>query len=503
MHPDTGAKFYEKPFFLVITIVVITAIAYIPSLKGTFMDTWDDSYYITNNPIIRELNIHSVKAMFTTPVNSSYVPLPLLTFAVEYKLFGYNPLPFHITNLILHLLCTLLVFRLFRLLKLNIFYAALAALLSGVHPMRVESVAWITERKDMLYSLFFLGAMIMYIKFLTQKERRSVIFILSLLLFIFSLLSKIQAVTLPLCLLVLDYYFERPFRIRLIIEKLPFFILSLVCGTIGLIVLSKGGALKPNEVLSLGDRTFYGLYALSIYIVKFVAPFYQCASYSYPVMPGQSLPLVYYLNPVILILLAFLVFRTIRYTRIIVTGTLFFLFTIIFMLQILSAGTAYLADRFSYIPYIGLFFIAGWCIQQIIKTKKNKTVVLPVLFMIIVLFSILTFNRCKIWENGETLWTDVINKNPGLFPPYMNRGSYYELINQPEKALKDYDAASKLNPKEITCYLSRGSLKIEMKDYKGAESDYYKAIALDPKNAEAYQNLGLVYYQEKDTQFCH
>jgi Tfp pilus assembly protein PilF len=498
VQPETGAKFYERPFFLVMTIVVITAIAYIPSLKGTFMDTWDDGFYITNNPMIRELNIHSVKAMFTTPVNSSYVPLPLLTYAIEYKLFGYNPLPFHITNLILHILCTLLVFQLFRLMKLNIFYAALAALLSGVHPMRVESVAWITERKDLLYSLFYLGAMIMYIKFITQKEHRSVNFIFSLLLFIFSLLSKIQAVTLPLCLLVLDYYFERPFRFRLIIEKLPFFILSLVFGIIGLIVLSKGGALKPNEVLSLGDRIFYGLYALSTYIVKFIAPFYQCASYSYPVMPGQPLPLLYYLNPVILILLAFLVFRTIHYTRVILTGTLFFLFTIIFMLQILSAGTAYLADRFTNIPYTGLFFIAGWGIQQIIETKKRKTVVLPVLSLVILLFSVLTFNRCKIWENGETLWTDVINKYPGLFVPYMNRGSYYELIEQSDKALKDYDEAARLNPKEITCYLSLGTLKMEMKDYKGAKSDYYKAIALDPKNEIAYQNLGMVYYQEKD-----
>ena len=497
MQPEKEAKFYEKPVFLVITIVVITAIAYIPSLKGTFMDTWDDGIYITHNPMIRELNIHSVKEMFTTPVNSSYVPLPLLTFAIEYKFFGYNPLPFHITNLILHLLCTLLVFQLFRLLKLNIFYAALAALLSGIHPMRVESVAWITERKDLLYSFFYLGAMIMYIKFLTQKEHSSVIFIFSLLLFIFSLLSKIQAVTLPLCLLVLDYYFERPFRIRLIIEKLPFFILSLVCGILGLIVLSREGVLKVNEALSLVDRIFYGLYALSTYIVKFVAPFYQCASYSYPVTQGQPLPLLYYLNPVILILLAYLVFRTIRHTRIIVTGTLFFLFTIIFMLQILSAGNAYLADRYTYIPYTGLFFIAGWGIQQTIETKKKKTVILWVLSLIL-LFSILTFNRCKIWENGETLWTDVINKYPNMFLPYLNRGIYYELIKQPDKALKDYDAASKVNPKEITSYLSRGTLKMEMKDYKGAKSDYYKAIALDPKNEVAYQNLGMVYYQEKD-----
>lgn len=498
--PDPGAKFYEKPFFFILIIIVITSISYFPSLKNDFINTWDDYYYVTNNPIIRELNSHSVKEMFTIPVNGSYVPLPMLTYAVEYKLFGYNPLPFHITNLVLHILCTLLVFQVFRLLKLNILYAALFALLSGIHPMRVESVAWITERKDLLYSLFYLASMILYIQFIKQKERRPVFFIFSLLLFIFSLLSKIQAVTLPLCLLLLDYYFERPIRLKLIIEKVPFFILTFICGIGGVIMLNRAGVLKFNEVISLGDRIFYGLYAFSAYIVKFFAPFHQSAFYPYPVSPGQSLPDLYYINPLFLLLIAFLIYRTIRYNRVVVTGTLFFLFNIMFLLQILSAGTAYLTDRFTYIPYTGLFFIAGWYTQQIaVRKKKRKILVLSVLSMIVVLFSILTFNRCKIWENGETLWTDVINKYPERNTmPYINRAIYYKSNKQLDKSLADYFIASKVNPGNAIVYDNIGYCYLEKDEWANAIENFQECLNIEEKNFDAILGMSLAYYNKND-----
>ena len=184
---DAKEGFFKKPLNLTIIILGITFIVFFPSLKNDFMPTWDDEKYVTNNPVIRDLNFTNIRQIFTKPVNGTYVPLPLLTFAFEFNLFGNNPLPFHASNLILHLICTFLVFQLFRLLKLDLIYAAFGALLFGIHPMRVESVAWITERKDVLYGCFYLISIIGYIKYTREQKQTSKFFILSFISFILAL----------------------------------------------------------------------------------------------------------------------------------------------------------------------------------------------------------------------------------------------------------------------------------------------------------------------------
>jgi len=432
-------------------------------------------------------------------VMGAYVPLPLLSFAIEYKLFGYDPFAFHFTNLALHIINTVLVFRLFRLLKLDILPAAIATLLWGIHPMRVESVAWVTERKDMLYTLFFLPSVILYIRYIQQNERRVLLYLLSLLLFTFALLSKIQAVALPLCLLALDYYYERPLNVKLILEKIPYFLLALIIGVVGIFVLKVEGILKVNEVLPLTDRVLYGFFALSTYIVKFFSPIHLCSLYPYTILPGQPFPLIYYLNPLLILLLAFLVYKSACFTRVIVTGILFFLFNIVFMLQILSAGTTYLSDRYTYVAYTGLFFIAGWFIQQMSVKGNRKTLILSVVCLYSVFLIVLTFNRCKVWHDEETLWTDVINKYPEKhITPYFGRGDYYKANGQFDKALVDYEMVHKIDPREMSVMFRLGLTRIALKDYPGAISVYKKIISINPKITDAYQNMGALYCLEKD-----
>lgn len=478
------------------------------------MPTWDDGIYITENPVITHLDFASIKTLFTTSVNSSYVPIPLLTFAIEYKLFGYNPFAYHLTNLILYLICSLLVFQIFRLLNLEPVYAALGALLFGIHPMHVESVAWITERKDLLYGLFYLASIIAYLKYIRGHGQEFKFFMISLLFFVLALFSKIQAVVLPLSLLLIDYYSQRknltplvkkdptPYRplrregvVRLFIEKIPYFVLALVFGLAGILILKEHGGLQNNEFSRLSERIFFGLYALSTYIVKFFAPFHLSAFYPYPEKPLPSLPILYYLNPVILFLLAFLIYRTARHTRAIVFGTLFFLVNIIFMLQILVAGSTYLSDRYSFIPYIGFCFIAGWGLKKIMKNKKEiKTIIIAATSIVIILFISLTFNRCKIWNNGVTLWTDVIEKYPTENAiPYITRGIAYGNLGQWKKAVTDYSKAIEIDPKITDAYSNRGIAYGNMGQFENAIADFTRAIGIDLKFARAYSNRGLAY----------
>jgi tetratricopeptide (TPR) repeat protein len=498
--PGENKTFFEKPLFLFIIILVFTFIAFLPSLKNEFITSWDDNVYITNNVMITQLNFTSVKEMFTTPINCTYVPLPLLSFAIEYHLFGLDPLPYHISNLVLHLVCTLLVFYFLRLLKLDSIYATFGALLFGIHPMHVESVAWITERKDLLYSLFYLGSMIFYLLYIQKDNHKWRLLYLSIIFFILSLLSKIQAVALPIALLLIDYYLERPLKFRLAFEKIPFFLLSLLFGIAGILILNKQGVLQVNETYTFFQRIFFGLYALSVYILKFFAPFNLSAFYLFPVSPDQPLPLFYYLNPLFLLLVGVLVYQSARYTRAVVFGSLFFLFNIMFLLQIVSAGIAFLADRFTYIPYIGLIFIVAWTIEQLVKKKKGiKYILFPVLSIFIILFISLTFNRCKIWENGLTLWTDVIEKYPmGNTIPYLNRGNAYLNSGQYEKAIADYSAVSEINPKNETGYLNTGFIYYQQKNFDKAIEVSLKGLKANPGNVMLYDNLAYYYFEKGD-----
>jgi protein O-mannosyl-transferase len=497
---DTKEGFFEKPVNLAIIIIAITFIAFFPSLKNNFIPTWDDDRYVMNNPVIQDLNLPNVGKMFTRPVNGAYVPLTLITFAIEYNLFGNKALPFHTTNLILHLLCTFLVFRLFRLLNLNLIYAALGALLFGIHPMRVESVAWITERKDVLYGLFYLISLIAYLKYTTQQTNKSRYYVICLISFFLALLSKIEAVTLPLSLILIDYYSKRPLNGKLITEKIPFFFLSLFFGLIGVLIIYRAGLkvegfLKVNETESLISRVFYGLYSFGGYIFKFLFPFQQSALYPRPEATGFFKIVLYFLNPVILLLLGFLIYRTLRKTVVILFGALFFLANIIFLLQVFSVGIAFFADRYTYIPYIGLFFITAWSAEQLIRKRPQiKYTIVTVLTIYSLVLITLTYNRCKVWKDGVSLWSDVIEKYPDrTIIPYTNRGISYTTLGEWDNAITDFNKVISIDPKNAGVYLDRGFVYGFLGQPEDAIADFSRSLEIDPENARAYQNRGVAY----------
>ncbi len=487
----------EKPLFLMILILCLTFIAFFPSLKNGFIPTWDDGAYVINNQSIQNLNQSSLKEIFTTTVASSYVPIPILTFTVEYKLFGLNPFIFHLSNLILHLLCTLLVFQILRMLKLKPVYAAIGAMIFGVHPMHVESVAWIAERKDLLCYLFCCASIIVYFNYLNSQKNKLLFFLLSLFLFICSLFSKITAVTLPLSLLLIDYYLGRPLKSKVLIEKVPFFILSLIFGIAEILMFQKQGALKATEIVSISDQVFMGFYALSAYIIKFFAPFQLSALYPWLSAPGHSLPFLYYISPLFILVLGFLIYRVTRKTRAILFGSLFFLVNIILMFQaqILTQGIGFLADRFSYIPYLGFCFLAGWSTDQLIRNKKEwKTQVLGVLFFIILIFTVLSFNRTKIWENDFTLWNDVIEKYPNnIYKSYANRGIAFTSLEQWDNAITDFTRVIEMDSKYGWGYVDRGVAYQHTGQWDKSIDDFSKAIEINTLDFDAYAGRALSY----------
>jgi tetratricopeptide (TPR) repeat protein len=489
-----------------VIVLAITFIAFFPSLSNGFVN-WDDNLNIYENRAIETLDAAHVKTIFSTTIIGNYNPLPILTFAIEKHFVGLNPRLFHIDNLILHLICVFLVFWLLRLLKLSTLPAMFGALLFGIHPMRVESVAWMTERKDVLYGTFYLGALVAYVRYLQTNYARKY-YLIALALFAFALFAKIQAVALPLSFLALDYYFKRPLRFKLLVEKTPFFVMSVAVGGLGIYLLSKAESLKEHGGFTLVDRLLIGAYSLWVYLGKLFVPYPLSPVYPYP----AKLTAAYYIAPVgVLALAGFLWQAHRRGYHALVFGSAFFFVNIMFLLQVLGAGQGFLADRFAYIPYIGFFFLGALLFERLLARKEWRTFAQAGAVIYLGVFAVATWKQCAIWKNGETLWTHVIKCSPGDPLGWGQRGFYYRTIAATsdgqaaqqlyKDALTDFNhaieildnATERFTTQKVTSHISRGKTYFDIGRSAEAIADFDKAIDLDPTYAEAYINRGAAY----------
>lgn len=470
-------------------LVAFTFLLFSPSLKYDFVN-WDDDVNIYENENVVRFDL---KGIFTDHVIGNYNPLTTLTFVLEYKLVGEKPFLYHLNNLLLHVLCTLLVFLLMRKMGLSFLVSFLVATLFGIHPMRVESVVWITERKDVLFGAFFLLSLLFYTDYLEKKK--SVYFVLSLVVFILSLLSKIQAVALAPTLLLFDYWYSRKIDRKLILEKIPYFLLALATGIAGIWFLRQQGSLDTGSSFTLVQRLFIGSYSFVVYIIKSLVPWEMSALYPYP----QKISAVFYLSMVpALAVIATPVFKF-KSNKTLTFGILFFLFNIAFLLQVVGAGQGFLADRFTYIPYIGLFLILANTVERASeKMVKQRSFIYTLLAVYLLLLTGITFNRMKAWQNSETLWTDVIDKYPNTALPYNNLGHYLRRRNQPERALEYYNKAIQLEPGKAQPYNNRGKIYFDRGEMDKALADYNKCIELEPGHVNALANRGAAFGMLQD-----
>ncbi len=453
---------FMKPgtvFSIILLLVLITAV-FFPTLRNGFTN-WDDPAHVTDNPALRMSFTEALKSPFTSYYVYQYLPLTILTFALEYRLSGSNPFLYHMTNLILHILNCLLVLWLVYLLSHDYITAFITALLFALHPLHVEPVAWISSRKDLLYSAFFLGSYISYLYYKNQAKRGC--YYLSLFLFLLSLLSKVMALTLPIVMILGDYLSTGRVARDRWKEKIPFFILSLIFTY--LLLVPQRSALITDRSYDFLHNGFMASQALVFYLAKLLLPTHLSCLYPYPDTPGNALPLFFLFSPVIILAIAFLVFRSRQYTRKILFGTLFFLLTILPVLQFIPVGFAMAADRYTYIPSIGLFFLVGTCFSRVADTQQGQDRLRRYLLfgfsgIVVLTLGALSWQRCHVWHDSITLWTDALYRYPSIPLGYSNRGEAY-LAN---------------------------------KAYGQAETDFRRAVALLPTYAEAHTNLCKVYY---------
>ena len=482
-----------------ITFGLISAFAafciYIPVFNYGFVD-WDDPQMLLGNVLVREISFEGIKNIFSEYVNENYHPLTVLSYTFEYAFAGYSPKLYHVINVLFHSVNAFLVFKLIQLLFKNHTVSLIGSLLFAVHPMHVESVAWVTERKDVLFAFFFLLSLIEYLKFCTSNKSKHYYF--TLLYFVLSLLSKAQAVTLPIVLILFDWYLNKGVHHRKVIfQKVPFFILSLIFGLITANAASSSGIIVYAEKYTLLERLMFAGYSAWIYIFKFIAPLNLSCVYPYPEKINDSYSILIILAPFLIIVFTAGILFYFRKKREFLFGILFFFANIVLMLQILPVGHAFIADRFTYVAYIGFYVISGYYLAPVIQNKSNKNQNnrnFTIVFLIIVLsfFSFRTWERCKAWQSSESLWNDAVKKYPEM-PMIQNHAGALYIFSDFSKALKCFEKAITLDPEYQHAHNNIGIVYYNQQKYDLALQKFNDAIKIDEKFSLAIHNRGALY----------
>ncbi len=561
---NTGAAKQQKKeakkdwgqYFFIGAALLITIFTFRETIDNGFV-SFDDTGYITNNNLIKDISFHSVKHMFepTTYLMGNYHPIVVLCDAVIYSMFKLEAKPYHVFNLLLHLANVILVFVFIRELlginqirqisqinqnpKINQipkigqidFAAAVATCLFAVHPLHVENVAWASDLKDLLFTLFYISAMLFYIKYIRNKtevtsgktkEGRGImndilIYSGTLLFFLLSLWSKSAAVTFPLVLFLLDYYYGRKLSLRSVMEKLPLLCLSLVFGVINILSQKAAGAIVTSYTFNYADRFFMLCYSLMYYLYSFIFPHHLANLHFFPVKINEVLPYYYYISPVflsgVLLLVIFWIRKTSIHGKDIIFGMLFFLITIFLVLQFTPFGFAVVSERYVYLPYTGLLFIAARYLTQMKRLKqRNQVYIYSILAVVILIFSVSSFERNKAWKTSTGLLVDLTEKYPDQAMAFDDLGVARMLSSDLQGAITEFDQALKINPTYYYSYNNRG----EAKRYRSIEEakknntaladafaeeawqDYNKAILLYPTYSDAYNNRAIIKFNKKD-----
>ncbi|MGD0885186.1 MAG: tetratricopeptide repeat protein [Thermodesulfovibrionales bacterium] len=528
------------PYYLAAFASLITFSVYLPALRNDFV-TWDDNSYVITNLHIHSLNWAFFRWAFSGFHVGNWHPLTWISHALDYAVWGLNPLGHHLTNILLHAMNTFLVVLLcIKLLEMwkersmpdaastfldrrrILIAAGVTGLLFGLHPLHVESVAWVAERKDLLCGLFFLLSISAYANHiralvnepLEKKEAASRFFnrsyLVSLVFFVLALLSKPMAVSLPVVLLLLDWY---PFqRIRSWksfrdsgVEKLPFIVCGLISSTLTIMAQRTVGATGMMGFVPLRARMLVAANAFVDYLGKIAVPVGLSSYYPYP--KGQEVTLV---SPQYLIAVIFVVGLTAillvaaKKQRVWLSAWGYYVVTLIPVIGIVQVGSQAMADRYMYLPSLGPFLLIGliaawvWAKADSLNqgSRTVKAVTIAVAISLVISLSYATLKRIAVWRDDFTLSTDMVRKSPDAAIPHTNLGIAYLKQNRLAEAVHEFHAALKLMPDFAEAHNNLGNAYAKQNHLDEAVHEFLTALKLKSDFAEAHSNLGMAYAKQ-------
>ena len=507
-------------FFIYVVLVLATVIAFEPIRRNGFVD-YDDDRYVTSNPEVSSgLNYKSIVWAFTTPHgNTSYWhPLAWLSHMLDCELFGLNPLRHHLTSLLLHIINTLLLFWVFKRMTGAVWPSAFVAAAFALHPLHVESVAWVAERKDVLSGLFWMLTMIAYGWYAQHGGIRR--FLLVFLGICLALMAKPMAVTLPFVLLLLDYWplervksetsseretcpqsqrakaaYRGPSVWHLIAEKIPLLIPAAIVSVITYTAQQQIGTMMTVERLSIKFRISNALVSYVSYIVKMVYPSRLAVLYPLPVdnLPAWQ-PIVCL---IILVGISAGVVYAGRQKRYLLVGWLWYLGTLVPVIGLIQVGAQAMADRYIYMPAIGIFIMVGWGAAELLAGWRYRRMVLSITAGV-VLAVLLTCTRMQAgyWKDNFTLFGHALEVTKNNSVMHNNFGNALRGKGRLEEAVKNFDEALRIKPKYIDARYNKASTLLDMGRADEAIALFKEVLGVTDKPYEVYNDLGLAYAQK-------
>lgn len=540
MQTKEGAAAQRYIYCLAASVSLMTFCVYLFSLKNGYVD-WDDSHYIIENTHIRSLDCALIKWAFLDFYQANWHPLTWISHALDFAFWGLNPLGHHLTNNILHSLNTFLVVvlaaKLIEIgkrtrdaaisagnLKSELFKsdacrftstaAVTTGLLFGLHPLHVESVAWVAERKDVLCALFFLLSFKQYLLYVNSRLGRCESnclmgwqgrgrYCLCLIYFVFALLSKPMAVSLPLVFLIVDWYpIGRITSLQsarfALVEKIPFLVLSLGSSMLTILAQREGAVWKCPPPLSI--RLFTAAKGLVAYLYNMVLPLNLVPFHPYSNVKSQYYSIEYALAVALVIGATVVALLITGRSRIWLAAWCYYLITLAPVIGILQVGLQSRADRYTYLPSLSPFIITGLGAARLSmmtkvagKRRGLESFAGATAIILLVFMSYLTIKQIRVWRNGVVFWNYVIEKNPKEVPiAYLIRGTLLGKAGEIDRAIADFDTTIAMSPVSLTvfmdpayfasAYRNRGYSYWLQQRYDRARSDFQRACDLGDKD---------------------
>lgn len=491
--PTPAAPAWRRPALLALALFLATAAVHWPATGNRFVN-YDDDHYVTANPRVqRGLGWETVRWAFTTTELSNWHPLTWLAHSANAHAFGLDPRGHHATSVLLHALNAALLFWLLFLATGARAPSLLAAALFALHPLNVQSVAWVSETKNVLSTFFWLLTLWAYGAW--TRRPRAVLYAAALLALALSLLTKPMAVTMPFVLLLLDYWpldrFARGQR-RLWLEKLPFLALAVALSVIAFVVQREAGSMVAAETIAWPARVSNAIWSYLAYLGQAVWPAGLAVFYPHP---EGALPLGRVAGAAALLLaVTAVLFRWRERLRPQLVGWLWYLGTLVPVIGLVQVGTQAMADRYAYVPLVGVFVAVAWTGAWLVgRGYFPREVAAGLAATALVALSVVTVQQTAVWRDSISLFEHTIAVEPESWVAHYNLGNAYADLARHEDAVVRFRETVRLRPEFARAHNNLGNALDALGRSAEAVPSYERAVQLKPDLVEAYNNLGIAY----------
>ncbi|MCK9419647.1 MAG: tetratricopeptide repeat protein [Nitrospirae bacterium] len=491
--------------WIAVGLIALTVVTYIHAGRLDFVNFDDGRYVYLNDHVKAGLTWNSIVWAFKAFVLGLWHPLTLLSYMLDVQLFGVNPHALHLVNVAIHTFNTLLLFLLLKSATGRPLRSAMVAALFAVHPLHVESVAWIAERKDVLSTFFWLLALNAWVRYARFPSTRQ--YIVVAMIFVLGLMSKPMVMTLPVTLLLMDFWplcrvnpagLSMTSLRTILLEKVPLLFLSIASVLITLLSQDRSGAVGNLQVISISERIGNAVLAAGLYLMKMIWPVDLSVLYPHPALTPQGMPwAAVSASAILLMFITALVIWQWRPRPYLAIGWAWYLVTVLPVIGLVQVGLQGMADRYTYVPLIGPFFALVWLVADLLSQQIPRIWIAGVSVILLLGMSFVSFRQVGVWQNSFTLFEHALAITPDNAPALRNLGTAWQDAQRPDKAIPLLEESVRLLPLEAHTWMNLGISYMTVGRVEEAQASFEKAARMRPNDGYILYNLALAFAMQQ------